>query len=445
MLKPGIMVKVKFPNMTIDCKVISSTNTSVSVDYKGVRLQVDMSSIIMPADEQPFRPSPDEDQLISNKKDVRLISKRKSIESLRYGLVPNEAIQEMTLRFEELKSWVVSRLPEENGWCETVSQICGSYGTGKSHTMSVIRYLASIMGYASIHVEINGKDITLEAPDTLSAHLWKTLEAEGLESDTPLLNLYVKAIEKGKSAPCIAPQGIDRTRDNYKTISLLRARGLLDQYSHYYESVLCSFNDITASDLQVMINNESNINVIFDNPKVRKIIGMKVVDRPYDFVESLNGTALICQLAGYKGLVVTIDEFEVQRFSIRQDRVKDLIKVLIQYLKGKTNHKRAPLSIFFATVGQDGNLGDKIIDMLIDFCEGSNHILQEFEEDDCIEIGEKIFNLYREVYTCSGVFDHSVAQHIYSKVKNMGGHVRQFVKHYIANLDREYGPPETVA
>jgi len=459
MLKPGMMVKVKFPHMTINCKIISSTSSSVSVDYQGVRLQVDRSWIV--SEDRPsaaaYQAVPDskpavqpEDIEIKQEPqplrvpplDFGLIAKRRSIESLRFGLVPNEAIQEMTLGFEELESWILSRFPKETGWFETVSQVCGSYGTGKSHTMSIIRYLAIKKGYASVHVEINGKDITLEAPDVLSAHLWRTLEADGLAPDTPLLNLYTMAIEKGHPPPSIAPHGNDKIRDNYRTISLLRSKGLLDQYSHAYESVLCSFNDIAVSELQYKINSEPAVSKIYDNPMVRRIIGIRVFERPNDFVESLNGTAVICKLAGYKGLIITIDEFEVQRYCLKPYRVKELIEVLSKYLMGKTGHQKAPLAIFFASVGQDGHLGDEIIEQLIDHCQGSNYFLREFEEADCIEIGRKIFNLYKEVYLCPGAFEYGEAQQTYSKVRMKDGHVRQFIKHYLANLDRKYGPPE---
>lgn len=68
---------------------------------------------------------------------------------------------------------------------------------------------------------------------------------------------------------------------------------------------------------------------------IKRMIGNTVVDRPYDFVGSLAGNAIIAQLAGLRGLVVTIDEFEVEQSQLalsRLYRVQQLLTAIHAYL-----------------------------------------------------------------------------------------------------------------
>ena len=254
-----------------------------------------------------------------------------------------------------------------------------------------------------------------------------------------MLELYSKAIDNGHSAPNIAPRGIDRIADNYRTIQLLKRRGILELFEFEYDAVVSSHDEITASELQHQINQQHQINH-GDCVSVKKMIGRSVEDRPYDFVESLFGHAIICNLAGYKGLVVTIDEFEVEYLGLF-GRVVDLINVLTKYLTGNTSHPCAPCAIFFATVGQPGHQGDKVVDQLIEDCDGDYYPLDEMDRDAMRDIGKRIYKLYNKTYNLSEPFSVSTAKKIYQKIEIHGGRVRSFIKHYMAHLDDNFGPP----
>lgn len=434
-------VEVRFGSRVLEGTIVlvKPGSASVEVDRQSYRLTVPLSELILP--EASIKrvteeaPAP----IQSPAPDMANLRYRKSVESLRFGLVPNEATEELTVGFENLRSWILSRFPKGPEWKESVSEVYGPYGSGKSHTMSLIRHLAKMHGFLSAHVEINGKDITLENPETLSTFLWKTLEGQSLKADTPLVNLFIKAIDRGNAAPTVAPRGIDRIKDNYNTIALLKRKGLLDLYGHDYESILSSATDIRANQLYRKLYREPSISS-FDEPTVRKMIGRNVSDRPYDFIESCNGFAAIGRMAGYKGLVITIDEFEVQHWSKHWDRVESLISCLGKYLKGETGHERAPLAIFFASVGQEGHLGDIIIEYLLRECHGSAYPLEDFGEVEFMGLAKKIFGLYIKAYSLSAEFDIGEAHDSFVDVRHVDGHVRHFIKNYIACLDQKYGP-----
>ena len=354
--------------------------------------------------------------------------------------MPSHAIEEMTVGLKTIREWIVNRLPGLSTHEATVSEVCGHYGTGKSHTMALIRQVAKNQNYVTAHVEINGKDVSLEDPEMLSSHLWKSLEAEGLVSDTPLVDIYLKAIERGANYPGISAGPINKTKDNYNTLKLLKKRGVLDNICYDYNCLVSCSNEITASELYKRVCSELTMTWFTDLPKVRRPISRMVRERPHDFMESLVGVAIVCKLAGFKGLVITIDEFEVQRLTSKWDRVRDLILCLAEYFKGKSDLPPSPLGIFFASVGSDGHLGDAIIDAMIKASGGGYYALSKFGEDECVAIGKNILGLYKDVHGVPPEYDQSLAKKIHRIFQDQEGHVRKFIKFYIATLDKLYGP-----
>lgn len=388
---------------------------------------------------KPTANPPGNDQQAIHPLEEDQLNNHKALHSLRFGLVPHHVLQELTFGFKNLEEWVLKYLPESSA-SPKVAEVYGQYGTGKSHTMAVVRHVAKCEGFVTARVEVDGKGVSLADPEKLLSNLWSNLEAKGLNSATPLIDLYCRAIENGHRAPSIAPRGIDRISDNYQTIELLKNRGILELFELEYDAILSSHDEITASELQRQIYKQHRIKP-WDAICVKRMIGRSIEDRPYDFVESLFGHAIICKLAGYKGLVVTIDEFEVERFG-NFGRVEALIAALTDYLTGDTSHPWAPCALFFATLDQPGHQGDEVVDRLIEACGGGYYPLVEMDWSAMKDIGERIQKLYDKTYNLSESFFSVVtAQRIFNRGGNYSGRVRDFIKHYLAYLDDSFGPP----
>lgn len=180
--------------------------------------------------------------------------------------------------------------------------------------------------------------------------------------------------------------------------------------------------------------------------KVRRMIGQKVAERPYDFVEAWVGYALVARLAGYKGMVITIDEFEVEHLLtyLKFQRVADLLAVLTAYLKGELDHPKAPLAVFFATVGEEGHRGDLVVDRLIEATGGDYYPLKPWSRPDRVQLAQRIHRQYSDVYDVNEAFSASVAQTIEDQLEQRGagdgGLIRAFIKAYVGALDTLYGP-----
>ena len=373
---------------------------------------------------------------------------RKSIEALRFGLVPSRGIETLTLGFDALETWVLGRLPCAHGGGPQVSAITGPFGTGKSHTMAVIRHLARREGYVTAKAEVDGQMISLSSPPQLLHKLWATTEAAGFHSATPLLDLYLKAIESGRSSPSVAPRGIDRIKHNYEVVLTLKRAGQIDKHSDLLEAVLSSSGEVTVAEATRSLKAEPN--VFFNHYAPKPMIGKRLADQPYDFVEVLAGHAVVAKLAGYKGLILTIDEFEVERALLsrtKYERVTDLLDVLTRYLRNDLEYEPAPLGLFFATVGDDQHEGDAAIwEMLGENKHGYYH-LQTWSPNQRCDLASRLHRLYCAAYGLQRRFDGAIVERIEEQLELSGyddsGLIRAFIKRYIGTLDALYGPPST--
>jgi len=376
---------------------------------------------------------------------------RRSVEALRFGLVPDRHIAELTLGMEALDAWTTARLPSAHEGRPLASAITGPFGTGKSHTMSVVRHIARREDYVVARVEVDGQAVSLSSPPKLLNRLWSTLGGTGLESFTPVLDLYLKAIDAGKPAPTIAPSGIDRIRHNYEVVSLLRRAGHIDKHGPTMDDLLTSSEAMTAIQATRVFTAEPNVSFNPYGPdqfsySPKAMIGRRVEERPYDFVEVLAGHATVAKLAGFRGLVLTIDEFEVEvkhMTAKSNKRVNDLLGLLAEYFAGNLDYQVAPLALFFATVGGSGHEGDRAITRMLGAGRDVYHELSPWSSAQRAQLAERLHQLYSRAYKVNSAFDPAQVAQVERQLDRSGhdsGQIRAFIKRYVAALDSSLGP-----
>jgi hypothetical protein len=376
---------------------------------------------------------------------------RRAIEALRFGLVPQSAIEELTLGFADLRTWTLANLPATLGDRPHVAAVTGPFGTGKSHTMAVIRYIAGREGYATARVEVDGQTISLARPETFLRQLWGSLSTPGGDSATPVFDLYARAIEAGQPAPAIldeaddAPGVLDRVRQNYQVMAELHRRQQLDAHAYALDALLASSPEFTAADVARQIGARSK-------PRdgaahLRRMLGNSVAERPCDLVAALAGHATVARLAGLRGLVVTIDEFEVEQVPSRASyaRVRAHLGVLTAYLRGETAHRAAPLGLFFATVDEDETGEEAVVGPMLAATGGGSYRLAPWPPALRRELAGQIGRLYAAAYGREPDFDPALVDRVEGSLTHgaldESGLIRAFIKRYVAALDAAYGPP----
>jgi len=378
---------------------------------------------------------------------VRGGRERQDLEALRFGLVPASCLAPLTLGFEDLQQWVISGLPVNHAGKPLVSCICGPFGTGKSHTMAVVRHVARSQGYLTASVDVDGTSISLSNPEPLLYQLWSSLSGPDFQTPTPVLDLYVKAIDAGHSAPRIGRYGDDRVRQNYQVVQSVRRQGFLDQHGDALDGILSSSPEFTASQVSAMLRKEAKLTTA--ESAVKRMVGARASDRPRDFVEALVGHTLVGTLAGFRGLVITIDEFEVEQSFLTPKtyaRVEKLLETLAGYMAGKMKLQAAPLAVFLATVGEQQE--QSILRHLVEHTQGNFYPLQPWHRDSLQDLGARINRVYQEAYALSDEIEEEVlattlADLSTEHLEDESGLIRAFIKRHLGVLDSHYGPGPT--
>jgi bacteriophage exclusion system BrxC/D-like protein len=449
-LGTGVVVRVTSAGVVVALDDFNGLEAEISAHD----LTVDMSapsSAIIPSASQPAGPSNSAaaavlaavEGLNDDRSGPQGLAYRTAVEALRFGLVPNAWLEEMTLGYGTLRDWVREQLPHENSGKPTVSEVSGPFGTGKSHTMAVVRHLAAGEGYLTAHVEVDGQSVTLSDPEPLLQKLWATLRGTSFDSASPMIDLYTAAIARKPASPSLGADASNRIPGNYRSVGLFRTSGQFDGLGSEVDALLCSGDEVNARELNAQIGKEARLGV--SQVKFQRVIPTAVMSRPAGLVEALFGHALVAQAAGFKGLVVTIDEFEVEHKLTRSriDRLATFVVLLSRYLTGAAAYTQGPLSIFVASVGQEHHVGDGLIEELIRMSGGARFELKKTTVDDREELASRIFALYGNAYELAEPFglDDVRKAELEVGVGADSGLIRAFVKRYVSLLDSRFGPP----
>ena len=459
-LKPGdkILYRKHVPAL-----VREITNRKVHIEFadgpmKGTPLVIDIDTIyeediIKGESSSPPLPPPSRP-----KRRMRngSFSQRHSIDALRYGLVPLEYIEHLTLGYNEIDDWIDSTLPHNNADKPIAHQVIGEFGEGKSHTMGIIRYKAMKEGYLVGKVEIDGIRVSLSDPKSLYFTLFSQIKGNGIRSVMPLLEVYRLALQNGYDGPFVPVEGSDdRIREMYTLIRLLERYNCMDDCDHVVDSVLTCSEEYSITDAKSEIVTATRGKIYSFDIKFQSLIGQRLKNRPYDFVEALIGTTLIARLAGFKGLVVTVDECEVEEHMLGRagwDKAFGTILALFEYMTGEKKYPVVPISLYFSTVPSAirENDAEKWVDGLVKISNGKFRNIPIFggwdsENPELRELVRRIHNIYLESYGCDKLPEDDIIQQFDEVMANPeamdSGRFRYFIKRYIGLLDALYGPP----
>lgn len=378
------------------------------------------------------------------------ILRLQAIEALRFGLVPSTALKRLTIDFESLEQWTVAQLPTSERPHPGVAEVSGPFGTGKSHACAVIRHIALERGYLVANVEVDGKKVSLSDPATLWNTLSQTLRAIDLETTTPVVDLYERALRQGRAGlrTCRAENAsvVDVGRANFEVVRKVFERGAIERTAHILEHHLTASPGQLVGQAKQRLKEEVALPVY--EMELRSVIAKSVSDRPQSLLQALAGVALAGQHAGYAGLVITVDEFEVEYnlAPLKFERVRALIGELATYLSGQGPIRPAPVALFFAAVGQGGHAGDAHIESLLNAGTGKRFELTPMNIRHRLSLAREIHSMYVETYGLVGTFNKDVVHKVERSLRESGqldssGVARAFVKRYVASLDQQYGPP----
>lgn len=245
---------------------------------------------------------------------------RRAVERLRDGLFDPVAVNRLTVEKDRVEN-VFSKGLEAIGKGKSAHLcVCGSYGQGKSHTLTYLNQLALSQGYATSVVQLDLREVPfhqfstvyqsimerLSLPDELKfTNAWRNwADKDSLE----LLDTTPHRFRMILTAMLCKNKKLSPKESSLKKHQAYRPK----EYGHWLEQALMG-HDIPAANLKSIC-------------KYREVDGYKEHslscrgnDSYFQMVQSLGG---ILKEMGYKGLVLFFDEAE----SITQGRLPHRVK-----------------------------------------------------------------------------------------------------------------------
>lgn len=219
---------------------------------------------------------------------------------------------------------------------------------------------------------------------------------------------------------------------------------MADEYFYFIESLLSCSDEVSATEVNKMLSGalrQSNL-------KLKKLISRKVDERGFDFIEALAGVATLAAAAGYKGLMVTIDEYEVERIKNNSNykAVQEILSIIGQYLSGKLNIPAAPFCIIFSAINQNGEKGDPDITSYITRTPENIFEVEKWSKSQKIELLKKVHFLYCETYRLWSEFSLTTGENLTKLIESKlpdseSRQIRSIIKWYLTLLDLQHGPP----
>ncbi len=376
---------------------------------------------------------------------------RQAIDALRFGVVPPTHLSDLTLGHDSLVSWMNENLAQP-GSLPAASAVYGPFGSGKSHAMAAIREHARQRGYLAMATEVDGQEISLSQPRELLASLLRHLSSSAdLGGAAPLVALVSQGLDAGVAVP--SGSRAELLRKTVTTTSRLRKVKRFDDIESLVERLLGSDPGLSKTDFKWQVREALNwddyVALTYDplyDPA--PLVAHSPVDRrPYDFATSLIGYASIARHAGFQGLVVTIDELEVEAAMSTAAKWRKLL-LFVAAMREELGLKEGivgGLSLFLAAVGEGESVKDQVVDSIVTATTGGRYELAPWDDDDLRGLSERIHRLYVSAYNGVQAYDRKIAGDAFSAIDDLdlenSGRIRAFIRSYVAQLDLKYGPP----
>jgi hypothetical protein len=172
-----------------------------------------------------------------------------------------------------------------------------------------------------------------------------------------------------------------------------------------------------------------------------------VTERPREFAEALMGYACIASNAGFKGLVVTVDEVEVDDAlytNAKWEKLRQFVVAMCDEL-GRDEPLPGGLALFFASVGDDNTLEDQVIDRIVEATGGDSFRLGTWSTEDLHNLAVAISKMYGDAYGVDVEYDASAVDRVWRTLADQelseAGLIRAYIRVYLNILDVSHGPP----
>lgn len=243
-------------------------------------------------------------------------------ESLRKGLVPERGLDAFAVGIEPVRSEISRQLSLAENGEGTVKFLRGGYGCGKTFAARLAILDARARGFATSFVVVSDNDLRFHRFDEVYRKVVSELGTSACPRDAlgDILDRWVARVEDAliaTGADDTAPEFDARVRDRLRDELFSRTQGKAPQ--DFVRVVQAIFDArqrgdlVEANGLLSWLSGSSNVSAA-----AKKVAGIKGDIGSAEAMDYLRGVLEIVKAAGYKGLLIVIDEAETI-LRMRQD------------------------------------------------------------------------------------------------------------------------------
>lgn len=266
-----------------------------------------------------------------NKPKIRSKTKEAIIQSLRAGVTPKVGIQHIQVgRAPEIEALVKDIENIVSGGC-AFRLIIGEYGSGKSFFLTVVRSIALEKKLVTLHADLS-PDKRLQATGG---------QARGLYSEL-MKNISTRGQPNGNAMTSIVERFIGLARSEAKEKDVSVESIISDRLSHLtdlvggydFASVIESYwKGFDTDNESLQISAIRWLRAEYSTKtEARQDLGVRTIINDSNFYEGLKLMSLFVRQAGFKGLLVNLDEMvNLYKISNTRSRVANYEQILRMY------------------------------------------------------------------------------------------------------------------
>jgi len=236
------------------------------------------------------------------------------ISSLRYGVAPDKGILKFSVGREEILNLIKQDLRYVQNGKSKLRFFNGCYGSGKTHTLYLLRELAFKNNFASSFITLTTRECPMSDLGTVYSHIVKSLRTDSCR-DIPALEMIIqnwcdKILKLGTDNPKIVLQKLRKLSPDFQNV--------LTTYVESYKKDSWKMKDLAVRWIQGDLKSARD----------SRTVGAFSYACDSTALEMLQNLVLMLKVIGFNGMVILLDEAEsipsISRFSQIQNAYDNL-------------------------------------------------------------------------------------------------------------------------
>ena len=324
-----------------------------------------------------------------------VIDARRAVLALKLGQVPDDHVLDLSTGTDR----------ERRTLERTIDAVCqgrpgsilfkGPWGTGKTHLLTMLRALAANNGLATASVILDGDGVSLSDPMRLMADILGSLRFPGESVPIDVITTTLPYLRRRFSSDFIREDG-DRILDAVFRVT----PAAFDEPE--VTDVLSDYFTLSLSAAQA----NQKLRQLGHRFTLGPLTARRTDQRADRFCELLRGWASLCSYVSAKGLVIVLDELDVEYFrSMRNTRHniqrRKNRRTLLEAFGRLLNHESMPLLLAFGVAPATDEVGDEndAVEDLRYWVKGTIEIEAPIPElDEMRLLGRRLLELYARAY-----------------------------------------------